>query len=189
MGDRKAGGFWISPQGDVHPVKSHAPFAYQVLSNGLMGDVETRKPVTTDAGELDFKGVGGAEAKDMAVKQLGDDPNSQAHNQGLRDQGWIQIRRDGDAVTAIAGSADAVKAVWPSVYELLDPSGYLDVIIIGSDGSMQARMTTQEVIDGAEHGAAEVMKRLAPTKQVMALLNGLGMWIRRAVDGPKYFVE
>ena len=189
MGSREAGGFWISPQGEVHPVKGHAPFAYKVLSNELIGASETQRPTTTEDGELDFKGIGGAEAKDLAVKQLGNEPDSQVHNQSLRDHGWVQVSREGSSVTAIASSSDIIKSAWPYLYQLLDPAGYVDIVIIGPDGSTQARMTTQEVVDGAERGAAEVMRRLETTKRTSFMLGGLGMWIRRAIDGPKYFVE
>ena len=186
MASREAGGFWISPQGEVHQVKNHAPFAYKALSNELIGASETVKPIANEAGELDFKGMGGAEAKGAAVKQLGDDPNNPNHSQSLRDRGWVQVHRDGDSVMAIAGSTDVIKAAWQSLASLLDPFGSVDIVIIGPDGSSQANATSQEALSG---GAEVVTKRLEAPRQAMAPLSGLGMWIRKTVVGPKYFVE
>lgn len=171
---KKAGGFWVDPQGNRHEAPDgHNPFAYDILKNEMLSKVERKQVSLDQSGDVVQKGTGGAEALQEVEQQLGtkdeardEDRNHGRHSNELRDKGWTQARLDGGKYQFFASTEDSFHSAWPHINQALNEAG--TVMVNGQE------ISRQQLADDAERGAVELLRMLGQTASSGNA--GLGVW-------------
>jgi hypothetical protein len=206
---RQAGGFWINPQDPQRaiPVDSHAPYAWDALTaivmpkeeeaalvNQYISEAEQveQTVVESPGGEqkVDYKGTGGAEAKEQALQKVADEKAKRVRDQynatnpmgaamALQGMGWVRISTDDPAMVMVMAADEASVLAAQDVITAEAMKRDMLTLFIGSEPQMSIipQSINPDLATAIANARAKGRRPVAPTSTSSALdTAGLGPW-------------